>query len=360
MKTVLVVEFNNFHAEIFPIYPTHCAALLGCDEDELSCVYAVSPKRYSTNVQPSNVQWHRLESSWSRWWASKLGIRRWYYGLITKKLLKRFQPDLVVFNTIESRAGRFLSALKACESHKTIIVVHSPFSHTYQLVKRSDNQEYFCLNHYNYQYLKRQSYPIDGYFMCAFPFIEGQRVRKTSAIQIAVLGKVEYERRDYNELIHILLAAKKQQVNNMEFIIVADKTSDEAIHLLDSMKKHDLMRYTVTFDKRPTDQEFAQAVIDCDYILPLLAEGSDYMNGKISGSIVHSGAYRKPMILKHAVRRHLNLSDNCCVGYDDADELIDTLLNSSIDEMKGSYASYINKQMIDCLFFLKNSRRDKE
>lgn len=358
MKTVLVIEFNNYHAEIFPIYPAYCSSFLGCDVGDLSYIYAVSPKRYSTKVQCSSIQWHCIEAAWSRWLASMLGIRKRYYALITKKLLKRFKPDLVIFNTIESRAGRYLPALKACESHKTIVLVHNPFSNTYKLLKRSANQWYFCLNHYNYQYLKSQSYPVDGYFMCAFPFIHGKRTQKTSAIQIAVLGNIQYGRRDYDELINILLAAKKRKVSNIKFIIAADKNTDEANRLFEAIMRHDLMCYIVTFDNRPTDQEFAQAIIDCDYILPLLRQESNYMNGTISGAIVHSGAYRKPMILKHSVRRHLNLGDNCCIGYNDADELIDTLLTSSIDKINCSYRDYINNQILHCQLFLKNLSHD--
>ena len=349
MKKVLVIEFMDFHAEIFPCYPFFCSNILGVEQKKINFIYAVSPLR-AKDLSWLNPKYkiHIIEPIWRRWLISKSGLRKVYYAFLTKKLLKAYQPDLVIFNTIQAPNNRFISAVKVCGQFDTIITVHNPSNSIYKLLKKSNNNYFVSLNRYNYEFAKKKHDFLDGYLTCAFPCYNDcvDEPRLSSENVIAVIGNIDFRRRDYNELINIVKFLKKRKIYNIKFILVSGTNHKHGRKLLGIINEFKLEEYFHYFVNRPSDFEFYKSIVNSDFIMPLLKEGSRYFKGVISGSIVHSGAYKKPLILRKNCLNHFQLTHGVnAIGYKDELDFYETIVNVTKEKINKNYSDYLKKEL---------------
>ncbi len=342
-KRVLIVEVMDFHSVTFPLYPALLPNLLGGD---CEYHYLVSPSRYS-QMSNNGYAVHRLESSWLRYLVSKLGLRKGYYRRLIQAWVKKLQVDVVVFNTIETDDLRFFPAIKAVAKQcDCLITVHNVRHDIHQLLRGYPRIKSFCLNRFNYDLLKKQ-FHLDGYYTCAFaeyPSVQASLGLKPCP-RIVIPGEIDFRRRDYQHLIDIAMQHPSDVAPQMLFVILGDITSKYGQRLRALIEQNQLQVYFECVDHRPTDLEFAQGVADADFVMPVLFSDSYYTQGSISGSVVQSGAYVKPLVLKPDMAKHMQLEPGQYFCYQSVDDFYVQLTCLDGQAIQSAYRNYLNENL---------------
>ena len=290
---------------------------------------------------------HCLESSWLRYLVSKVGLRKGHYRRLIQAWVKKLQADVVVFNTIETDDMRLLPAIKAVAKQcDCLITVHNMRHGIHQLLRGYPRIKSFCLNRFNYDYLKKQ-FHLDGYYTCAFPEYPSVQpsIDRHQCPRIVIPGEIDFRRRDYQRLVDIAMQHPKGVQPRMRFVILGDINSKYGQQLRALIEQNQLRIYFEWVDHRPTDLEFAQGIVDADFIMPVLFEDSYYTQGSISGNIVQSGAYVKPMVLKPAMAKHLQLEPGQYFCYQSVDDFYVQLACLDGQAIKSAYQNYINDNL---------------
>lgn len=353
MKKVLVIEVMDFHAEVFPVYS---GLLPQVFKDNLEFHYLVSPQRFFEMPDIGGTV-HLLEPAWRRKLISKSGLRKPYYKRLLLNWVQKLQPDLVIFNTIETNDQRFLPAIKAIAADlPCFITMHSAKHPIHAALHGNPSIKLFCLNRYNYDFLQGK-YHVDGYFSCLYPAYPNLLPKSVNgrSWQVVIPGVIDFKRRDYLHLIELAKQHPKSQETLLNFIVLGDINSKGGRLLLEKIQAANVVKYFTLLEHRPNDSEFAQRIADADLVLPLLATDSYYTEGSISGSMGHSGAYRKPLMLQPEMAKHLQLQPEQCFIYSDAAEFYVKLQGLNYDSLLAAYRCYLEEGLSDNIRLLRKA-----
>ena len=361
-KTVLVIEYNTCHVEIFPLYLAYCSDILNTPQTNISINYAVPPSRGLEVYNTLKSKTLKIGSSLINTIIAKTGltfIRSRYYRQLTKTLISKVMPDLIIVNTIEIKNNIYKASLEMINQRSipTIVMAHDIQDLCHINNRHKKNFYTVCLTQYNYKYAKQNHVPIDGYLSNLYPLYNFHTKTRmnNNTLRIAIPGAIYPDRHDYNELLNILKTIKKHNYpsTSIQFNIIANIKHKRAKALLLEINQNNLWPYITTFNKRPSDIEFCETIYNSDLILPLISEGSVYTKGIVSGSIVHSGAYRKPLIIKQSVAHHMGLNQDNSILYNSYEEITNILETIEIEKLTDAYRLYCNNQDAQCRHQLK-------
>lgn len=326
--TVLVLELNSFHLELFPMYRRLLPALLGERPDIRYFVLPGLAERARDIVGPG-VQ--ALNPSWLRFVVPSKSLRARYYQRRVQHLVDVIRPHAVVFNTIEP--APYLQVFRHIQHPLKVGIVHNPRREGMSYETRSSEELVFCLHDYNYRLLA-QDKPVDGYLSPFFKYRNVDAVTpREGPLEIAVQGIISFNRRDYPFLISLAeRIARGGATRPIVFNILGDARRRDGPRLRRLVADHGLDQQ-FRFHVGLPDGEFFDQLCRATYLMPLLNAQSDSYAGaaKVTAAYGHSGAYGIPMILHRDTAHLWEIGDDACLAFDGFVDLADRLAQDRVD-----------------------------
>ncbi len=340
MRKVLILEFNNFHTEVFPIYEEYLASLIG--HKDLSIFYYSHPAKYK-ELKASVKNISRIYSPLKYWIASKTGLRSVYFKEILRRLMDEHNPDLIVFNSVGP--DRVFDALKSIPDVKKVGIVHE-FGEVD--ISYRDNCKYYVLGKNVYNTYKEKG--IDGYLLPFYkPFDVEKKQEKNDGWVIGIQGIIDFRRRDYAFLVRLAETFLKSGIL-IRFNVIGSLHQRDAKKLTNMIKAKGLDKLFILHDDL-SDHEFFNELSGCDFLITLLSsEYSKYFNAKITASFSHSCAYKIPLIMSVDNAKAWGINGSCAVVYDSECDIVEyfkALNDQKYDEMRVNLTKTINDKIYE-------------
>lgn len=238
----------------------------------------------------------------------KLRLQWRVYGI-----LKKF--DLIVLNTAHSYSVlRNLTVLLQRSKVQCVGILHDisklDRSSTQRIISRKV-KKYFVLNDV---LLPSKNAPIpvkiQSFYPVFFPNFEPVPLYKQNAIWIAIPGRIDYERRDYDYLIKALEGISK--LDRVKFLILGklDRNRPTGKKLYDHIEKSGQLGRFKIFQEFVPNPDFHAYLKNCDFVMPLLKTSESYLKYKISGAINLAFAYKKPLLCNQFFKANSDLKAN--------------------------------------------------
>ena len=167
---------------------------------------------------------------------------------------------------------------------------------------------------------------LQSFYPIYFPSFSNPLHKPGNEVWLVIPGSIDFKRRDYNRLIHAL--KKSSPPENLKFVLLGRLNSafEDGKTLLESISKHNLQHYFITFESFIPNEVFHAYIKNADFVLPLLVLQDAYLKYKISGSFNLAFAYKKPMLCHNFFEPIPDISKNA-VFYDSnsLSEVVQTL-----------------------------------
>lgn len=343
MKKVMVVELNAYHAEVFPVYPNLIPELW--PDEGVTFSYCVHPRAVRPMQGIGTEQFHPLAPAR----LFKIASQLFFYVPLMRWLLlrhiRREQPDLVIFNTIEPE--RNYRVFKGLRGIRRMGLVHNP--HKLMLEDSTDERMMFvCLHRHIFQHYAK-SRNLAAYLIPFFSQFPPLPVHNEKQRILAVQGIVSWKRRDYGLLIRMAQRLKQQGDSHIRFDIIGNSLRKQGPKLRQAVQKAGLEEYFI-FHEYLSDEAFFGRIAAADYILPLIGpEQERYLRGKATASYAHAGTYNKPMILHRETAAAWDIPPAACIRYAGDDELVEKLgsLHKQDEELAANFKQFVDTSIAE-------------
>ena len=114
--------------------------------------------------------------------------------------------------------------------------------------------------------------------------------------------------------------------------------------LIESQELHEYFQFHDTL----SDHAFCQQIYESNYLWPLLGvDNAKYLFQKNTASYSQSARYKKPMILTKENAEAWSIPEDCCLVYEDLDELYNKLVSSNDRgaSMAENYSRFIKNKI---------------
>ena len=337
LKTVLVIEVNYFHTEVFPIYAEYLPTLL--NERDLRITYLT----HEWSARQFKDSFLKVDGFFGRLQSKLLQLTGHYESAVEssiEKLINNSKPDVLVFNSIEPEKPHKL--FRALSRNVSIAI---GISHNPELLDREGDRKnayYFCLSKVVYNHYREK---LDGYMLPFFKQydVPGAAPAGAGCVRIGIQGHVDFARRDYPLLVETAQVLLSVGYTGVQFNIIGTLYREKLMELTQSAG---VSGYFI-FHEKLDDKAFFSQVASCHFIMPLLGTAqSDYFVRKTTASYSHSAAYRIPMILSKDNAVAWGLSKSECMIYDDASDLARLLMELRADDNQfEKYSAFVEGEI---------------
>jgi hypothetical protein len=316
-----VIELNQCHTEIFPIYENFLPIIF--PDRHLEIHYFVVPRKYEElkNIYGGNL--HKVYQPAVYYVCSKTGMRSLYFKYCVNRIVSEHQPDLIIFNSIVPK--RIWYAFDSISDKLKFGIVHGFDELSPQ---ERGNTFYFVLGESLFQKYSGQN--IHAYLLPFFPqfTFKQEKQPKYEEVVIAIQGSIDFRRRDYPLLVEIAKELKVRRINGIKFNIVGDMRHRDARRLRNMVSESGVQSYFL-FHRSLNDEQFYREIIKSHFLMPLLTDTQrSYLSSdRISSTLSHSGSYNKPMILSQNNANIWQMNDQVALIYEEKQDLIDVMMH---------------------------------
>jgi len=346
---VLVFELNPYHTETFSIYSYYLPKIFN---QKVDIKYFVLPQKYNDlkeEVYKNDI--FQIVSKNTYFFIKHFGLRKVFYTLKIKQLIKNLNPDLIIFNSVEPK-GNF-QIFKKINFKKKWGLIHNPLSNDIENIA-----SFFVLSKTLYE--KYQSkYNLLGYMLPYFKEFDFQEKKfNQNKIIIGAQGIVKFSRKDFLFLIKLAKKLKEKNISNIKFNIIGSENKKDWIKLKKQILTEKLESFFI-LHKSLSDEKFFKEINDCDFLIALLHERQKiYFEDKISATLSHAAAYSKPLILWDQNAKAWEIDKEGAIVYKDLDDLVDKLQNMNYDKMKEDFKKQIEEKIKRSLEYLLIAKQD--
>jgi hypothetical protein len=233
--------------------------------------------------------------------------RRWPALLKIRRFLISNDISTIIFNTAQSSAVRNLTLLPYPRHFRfsgTLHHLNKLQSGSSQKIISRRVKKYFLLN--DYLVCKADALAIPGlsfqsYYPIFFPPYPQQALTKSpGSVWINIPGHIEYQRRDYETLVHAF-AALEHKPDYLFLLGNGSHPNGNGRQLKTLVEEKGVARHFVFWDDFVAPAEFHGYLRQSDVVMPLIHPASadlhKYLNEQISGNFNLAFAYHKPLLL---------------------------------------------------------------
>lgn len=320
MRKVALIELNSYHGEC--LYSQLCYLKSANNE-----VYLFCDKRQEKSVAATCKAADKLIFMDMKKMSSLMALRRY---IIDNDI------NLVIFNTLHgSKVLKFmlLPFPKKISFYGTIHNVRKMKSSFGQkLICRKIKKVFLLADYLKLSFKKVSDIPCESYSPSMVPSATIAPINKNvEEIWAVVPGSIEYKRRDYDALLHLVNVTP----NNVKFILLGNSRKGDGLHFVERLRNESSMERFVVFDSFVENELFDAYMEKADYLLPLITENTtiaeEYMTYKVSGTFILSKSYGVPMLI-HSDFAKLNGFDYPSHFYSSERQLLQSLQEKSVRE----------------------------
>lgn len=237
----------------------------------------------------------------SRQWV--LGFFRIYFFLLFNN------PDVVVFNTVHKKSTRKLLLFPFRRKTQFVGLLHQTSNANKSFVP-SKIKKFFVLNDCLLESLKTYTdKPISSFYPIFFPESTVKLIpKKEGDVWIAIPGKVEKQRRDYEFLLHELTKQGLDSRIKLIFLGRAQSKNGYGQSIKDGIKAQLQDGQSLFWDNYVESGVIDAYLSQTDYILPLV-HFDNYLD-KITGTYNLAFAYKIPMLMEEAFSAYDDFDKN--------------------------------------------------
>lgn len=336
---VCVIELNNHHTEIFPIYE-NCLPVIFPDR-HLKIHYFVVPQKYEELKDIYDGNLHKIYQPAANYVCIRTGTRKFYFRYCINKIISEHQPDLIIFNSIGHKRNWY--AFDSIADKLKFGIVHGFDGYDQVLPQERDNTFYFVLGENVFQKYCGQN--INSYLLPFFPqfTFKQEKQPKYEDMVIAIQGSINFRRRDYPLLVDVAKELEVRRINGIKFNIVGGMRHRDARTLRNMVSRSGVQDYFL-FHESLNDEQFYREIINSHYLMPLVdGRQKNYLSSDlISSTLSHSASYNKPMILSHDNARVWQINDQVALIYSKKQDIIDILMHLPNDEHYSNLCESLN------------------
>jgi hypothetical protein len=296
---VALVEYNDYHDEVLPSL-VHLLNRLGIRPDVYMRRKAIARNAFE---YAGELRWHRHDLD----------------GLGAKVLgtPRRFRTyDLAIVASIEPksrlRAAASLQMPTAAVVHNAELLLEDPDYRTFFAdAKRAP----LVLGRHIRSHLKERGITASWAPFVYFGLVP-RPIRRRGPVTFAVPGNLEYGRRNYPALLDAL-AEVRQHDDDVRVRVIGRSGTPDGYRFRTELRERNLAEI-VAFDPQPTHGLYLRALLECDFLLPLVDRSSPqfehYYDVKVASAMYMAVALGVPLVAEHELTRTYGV-DNATIMY---------------------------------------------
>jgi hypothetical protein len=286
-KKILIVEAHNFHEEVVK-------AQLDLIDSKYELFLALNEDILKKGLQLERENQFIIKS--------KNRVMKFITLIELFFWIRSHKFDIIIFNTVEDRFTKLLSAILP-EKIKKVGIIHD-----------LDNYRYYGEHINNFLVLSKKLFEnlhkkisTDKNIHYFYPLIYSLKEqldytyyanKEDAKIEICIPGKIEYSRRDYAGLVGL---ASKLKNPNIKFILLGNITKDDGPKIYDMIKKKKLENRFEYFENFIPYDLFFKKIYNSDILFPLLTKKvknyQKYKESKITAIFNLAYLFKKPLLL---------------------------------------------------------------
>ena len=299
MKKVAIIEPNPFHDQLFPTL----VYLL----NELGII----PDIYTNinNIKNNVFEYAKdLQFNW-----------RFYIGFYEEKSLKLSKYDLVIFNSLENHKGK--EEILLFDKIKNIPVPVIGISHDTHVIPNNEeaisfvkqpNRFLFVIAQHIKDYLR--DHKLKSYLIPAIYLGDVSRIPKRETISFAVVGNVNYKRKNYDSLLNAVEQLEKENVCNFKINFIGNNNTPDAYILQDKIREKELEHFFIFSKNNLAYKDYYKEVAQCNFILPLIDDATSkynrYFECGVTSSIIESFGLEITPVINERLAHLYNIQDS--------------------------------------------------